>query len=140
MNLKLGAFIIVFVSLFSLYKTFSNFKRNKLTTRLLAMWSVIWLSIAFFALFPQFLDSIMGFFNMGNRLFFLTSGAIIILFVIIFYLTSTISRMNKKLSTLAQEVSILNFKLEEKEAKGQGEPNVNPRTHERTHQRKEIDK
>jgi hypothetical protein len=79
------------------------------------MWSFIWLAIGVFALFPALLDKLMRLVNMGDRSFFLTTGAILILFMIIFYISSSMSRMNRKISKLIREIAILNYKLDEQD-------------------------
>lgn len=114
MNTKIAAFIIAILSIFAIYLTIKTFKRDKLSTQLFLMWLFLWSAIGLFALFPSLLDSLMKFVKMGNRLFFLTTAAILILYVIIFYVSSTLSRMKIALSKLVQEISILNSKLEEK--------------------------
>ena len=78
------------------------------------MWLFIWFVIGFFALFPFLLDRLMRFANMGNRLFFLTTGAILLLYIIIFYITSNMAKMNKKISDLVQEIAILNYGIRKK--------------------------
>ena len=114
MNLKLGAFIIALLALYGICMAIRMFKRDKLTTRLLFMWLLLWFTIGFFALFPSLLDRLMHLANMGNRLFFVTVGAIVILYVILFYVTSNLSNANRKISKLVQQISILNYKLEDK--------------------------
>lgn len=113
-NTKIAALLIVAFSLGSILKAIRTFRQDKLSTRLLVMWIVIWAGISFFAVFPGFLDWIMQMVNMGNRTFFLSTGAILILFVIVFYLSSHISRLNHKISGLVQEIAILNYRLEDK--------------------------
>ena len=113
MNIKLGAFLVFGFAIAAIIQTIGNFKKDKLTTRLLFLWLSIWSSIGFFALFPQFLDYIMKYLNFGNRLFFLTTAAVLILFVIIFYLSSNMAKLNHKVSKLVQEIAILKFKQEE---------------------------
>lgn len=112
MNTKLGAFIIAALMIWAIIKTIKTFKKGKLTTRLLFMWTGIWFAIGFFALFPHYLDYIMKYLNFGNRLFFITTGAILLLFIIIFYLSANIARLNQKVSRLAQEVALLKNKME----------------------------
>jgi len=114
MNPKLGAFIIAIFAILAIVRTVQIFRRNKLSTRLLLMWLSIWFAIGFFALFPSVLDKLRKFFNMGYRPFFITTAAILLLYVIIFYVTSGMSRINRKISKLTQEIAILNYKLGEK--------------------------
>ncbi len=112
-NTKAAALLIVAFALFAILKAIRTFRQDKLSTRLLVMWITIWTGISFFAVFPGLLDRAMQMVNMGNRTFFLSTGAILILFVIVFYLSSHISRLNHKISVLVQEIAILNYRLEE---------------------------
>ena len=111
--MKLGAILILLLALGAIIQTIKNFRENKLTTRLLFMWLMIWTAIGFFACFPHFLDYLMKYLNFGNRLFFLTMGAILILYIIIFYLSANIAKLNQKVNKLIQEIAILKFRHEE---------------------------
>jgi putative solute:sodium symporter small subunit len=114
MNVKLAAFIILFLSIMGMASTVRIYRKDKLSTRLFAMWMVIWFAIGFFSLFPSALDRLRLLVNMGDRLFFLTTGAILLLYIIIFYVTSNLSKMSRKLNKLAQEIAILNHNLEDR--------------------------
>ena len=111
MNTKLGAYVIAILATLAVMKTVRIYRENRLSTRLFLMWLIIWFIIGFASLFPSTLDTLMRLANMGNRIFFLTTGAILILYMIIFYITSNISRTNRKISKLVQEIAILEYKL-----------------------------
>lgn len=112
MNTKLAALIICFFSIFIIIRAIQIFRRGRIASRIFLLWVLIWASIGFFALFPSLLDNIMKFVNMGNRLFFLTTIAIIILFMVLFYVTSVLSRLTRRVSKSIQEIALLNYKLE----------------------------
>lgn len=112
MNTKLAAFIIVIFSIFAIIMTVRIFRKDRLSTRLFLMWLFIWFAIGFFALFPFVLDKAMKAVNIGSRAFFITTGAILILYIVIFHISSNMSRMDRKISKLAQELAILNRKLQ----------------------------
>jgi len=113
MNTKIGAFLIVFISILAIINTIWMFKKDKFSTRLFLMWLFVWSAIGIFAFFPSFFDYLMKLANMGNRTFFITTGAILILYIIIFYVTTHISKMNRKIAKLVQEIAILNYRFEE---------------------------
>jgi hypothetical protein len=117
MNTRVGAIAIFFFSILAILLTIKLFKKDRLSTRLLFFWFAIWFSIGFFALFPQLLDYLKNYLNIGNRVFFLTWSGILILFIVIFFLTSHMTRMSRKMAHMAQEIALLNFKLEEFENK-----------------------
>ena len=47
---------------------------------------------------------------MGDRPFFITTGAIIVLFIFIFYISSTVSSAKKQIVKLTREIAVLNYK------------------------------
>ena len=112
MSTKLASFLISIFAVFAIVITIRTFRKNRLSTRLFLMWLFIWSAIGFFALFPSLLDALMQVVNIGYRPFFLSTGAILILYVIIFYISSNVSSTNRKISKLVQEIAILNHKLE----------------------------
>ena len=107
MNLKVGAYVIAIIAAFGFVNTLRMFKRDRLTARLLLMWLAVWFSIGFFALFPSLLDRLMRLAQMGDRPFFLTTGAIVLLYILMFYISSAVSRMNAKIGKLAQQIAIM---------------------------------
>lgn len=111
MNTKLGAFFIVAFAIIIMAKTVEMFRKDKLSTRLFILWLLTWFAVGFFALFPSMLDKIMKFLNMGDRPFFITIAAILVLYMMIFYITSNIARANRRISKLVQETAILEYKL-----------------------------
>jgi len=110
MNTKVAAYLILILSLFAILRTIKLFRRDVLTIRLLLLWISIWISIGFFALFPSLLDFLRQYINMGDRPFFITTGAIIVLFVFIFYISSTVSSAKKQIVKLTREIAVLNYK------------------------------
>ena len=114
MNTKLAAFLIAILALLAVLNTIRSFKRNRLSARLLFMWLFIWVCIGFFSLFPSPLKVLMSWVGMGNKLFFLTTGAIILLYVVIFYVSSSLSNMRLSIARLTQELALLRYELEEK--------------------------
>lgn len=113
MNIRISGLVICFFALAAVIYTIKKFKQDRLSLPLMFFWSGAWFAIGFFALFPNLLDYLMRFVNMGNRMFFLNVTAILILFAIIFYLTTVISRMNRKLVNMVREIALLRFKLEQ---------------------------
>ena len=112
MSTKIAAYIITLLAIFAILQTIKLFRKDLLSTRLLFLWLLIWLFIGFFALFPSLLDSLRNFVNMGDRLFFITTGAILILFIFSFYTSSSLSSTDKKIIKLTREIAILNYKID----------------------------
>jgi hypothetical protein len=118
MNTKLGAILVCVLAVAGIIQTIKMFRNHKFTTRLLFVWLFLWAAIGCFALFPHWLDYLMKTLNFGSRPFFLFTGAILILYIIIFHLSATISKLNHKILKLTQELAMLRFKLEQKEDSG----------------------
>ena len=114
MNTKLGAFIIAIFTVIAILNTIRIFRDDKIPTRLFIMWLVIWFSIGFFALFPSMLDGFMEAVNMGDRLFFFTVMGILLLFILIFHISSSLAQIRRQLFQLAQEIAILKYDFSEK--------------------------
>jgi len=111
-NDKLGALVIAIFAIGAILVTVRIYRKNRFSTRLFFMWLFIWLIVGFLALFPSVLDKLMALANMGNRMFFITSAAILFLFILIFYLSANVSKMNRRISKLVQNIAILDYKLE----------------------------
>jgi hypothetical protein len=110
MNTKLAAYIIFCLCLLAIYQTIKLFRKDVLTVRLLLLWVTIWISIAVLSLFPSLLDFFRQHVNMGDRPFFVTTGAIMVLFVMIFYLSSALASTRKNIVKLTREVAVLQYK------------------------------
>lgn len=112
MSFKLISFVVAFLAAVVISVTIRLFMRDRLTVRIFLMWIFLWIIMGFFALFPGALDYLMGMVTMGNRLVFLFVSAIVIVYVVLFYISSHTTEMNRKVSKLAQEIAILNSKFE----------------------------
>jgi hypothetical protein len=110
---RLVGVVVFALSVFAIIVTVRLFKRDRLSARLLFMWVALWCAIGFFALYPHLLDVLMGVVRMGNRMFFLTTTAILILYAMIFHITSSQARTDKTLTKLAREMALMNHRLEE---------------------------
>ena len=115
MSIKLVSFALTIVSLLLVMLTIRQYQRHKLSTRIFLMWLGIWLGIGIFALFPSLLDQIVFFLNMTIRLNFFLILGIFALFMIVFYLSSNITSLSRRVSKLVQENAILEYKLKKLE-------------------------
>jgi len=113
MNTKLAAFIISFTAVVLIITTTHAYRRNRLSTRIFFMWLFIWSSIGFFALFPSLVDKVMELAHMTIRMNFILMSAILLIFIIIFYISSKTAVLARKVSKLSQDIAILNYRLEE---------------------------
>ncbi len=76
------------------------------------VWLLLWASIGFFSLFPNLLDPLMQLAMMKNRMFFILVVAIVIIYTLIFNLSSQMDKVRRTSARLIQEVSLLKHQLE----------------------------
>lgn len=106
--------LFVFSSIIALYYTVGRLKKDTIGIRSAVIWFLLWLFIGFFSLFPKLLNAAMRIAQMENRMFFILITAVFILFALAFNLSSRIDHLQRNISRLIQEISILNAKLEKK--------------------------
>jgi len=117
MSFRVISFLIALLAAVAIYVTARLFRKDKLTIRVFLMWMGLWFAMGFFALFPAVLDYLMRLVAMGDRLVFLFVASIIIVYIVVFYISSRISETDRKVSKLVQEIAILNYKMEEERTK-----------------------
>ncbi|OVE76427.1 hypothetical protein BVX97_00890 [bacterium E08(2017)] len=115
-NTKLMAFLMTVISVLFVLLTVRSYRRNSLPTRIFFMWLVIWMGVGVFALFPSLLDGLMRLCNMTVRMNFILLAANAFLLVLVFYMSSGMAVMKRKLTKLSQEMGIITYKLEQFEA------------------------
>lgn len=111
--MKLISIIVVIAALLILVSVFFMFKRGRMAYTSLVLWSIIWIGIALFFMFPNSLNSISSFFGMNNRMFFVFTVSIIVLFIFVFINYAMSKRLEMKLTKLVQSVSLLSSKVDE---------------------------
>lgn len=89
------------------------FKRNKVSFQTFILWTLIWLVIALAFLFPSAVDGVSQIFGMNNRMFFVFTISIIILFVISCVNFTKHKQNELTLIKLIQQISLLASSLEE---------------------------
>ena len=102
-------------ALFFLYLTIKSALRNKIGVRTACLWLVMWLSVAFFSIFPSMLDGLMSAAGMMQRVFFILIVAVIALLAMVFHLMSKLDQLKHDLARTIQEVSLLSYKIEQAE-------------------------
>ncbi len=113
MTTKLALHLITILSIIAIYFTFNLYRKNQLSTRMLFLWMVLWVSMGIFSVFPGWLDYIRAIIEMKNRLAFLFVFSIVMLFVMSFYFSSKLDMAQNKIMKLTQELSLLRYELEQ---------------------------
>ena len=112
--MKTSTYSIFFavLSIIAIYLILTRLKKDNMGIRSALIWMILWFGIGFFSLFPELLNMAMRFAQMENRMFFILVSAVFILFALVFNLNTRMDRMQRNISQLVQELSILNYRLE----------------------------
>jgi hypothetical protein len=105
--------LFLIVSCLALWRTVVNLKREAIGIRSALIWTILWLSIAVFSVFPNLLNKAMRMAQMETRIIFILVIAVFILLALIFNLVSRMETMQRNLSKLVQEIALINSKIEE---------------------------
>lgn len=127
--------LIFILSAFAVFQTARLFIQERTSFRTALFWSLVWLAIGIFGLFPALLDYIMVPTMMKQRLFFVVVIAILILYALSFRQGSENAEVKRKLGRLAQEISLLRYELQDsvksKDKEGSDSPqDTHPKSHE----------
>ena len=94
--------------------TFNSLKKDTIGIRSALIWILLCTGIGFFSLCPSLLNSIMRLAQMENRMFFILTSAVFILFALLFNMGSKMEKMQRTSARLVQEIAILQHRLEDK--------------------------
>jgi len=89
------------------------FKNNKISFQTFAIWNLIWISMALAFAFPKQINQLATMFGMNNRMFFVFTVAIVILFVIVFNIFATNKKNELTITKLAQQMSLISSEIDE---------------------------
>jgi hypothetical protein len=104
--------IFLILSFAAISHTIYRLKNDRVGIRSAIVWLLLWSSIGFFGLFPNLLDPLMQLAMMKNRMFFIMVVAIVIVYTVIFNLSSQMDKVQRTSARLIQEVSLLRHQLE----------------------------
>ena len=107
MKLTTITIVIVIIALFGIVRILMRLSKDKIKIRAALVWLVIWSGVGFFSLFPTLLNGAMNLLQMENRLFFITLVGLLILFALVFGLTSELERTNWRVAKLVRENALL---------------------------------
>jgi hypothetical protein len=113
MKLTSATIVLSSFSLICIVATIWNLKRENLGIRSALVWALLWAAIGYFSLFPGSLDAAMRLAQMGNRMFFISMLAILVLFAFVFGLSSRLDKLDQKLTKLTREIGILAYKIDQ---------------------------
>jgi len=116
MNLEIYQWLVPLICFFFLVRTGLQYSRKRRTIISTIIWFTFWITTMILAIIPnEISDSIakiLGFKSNINAIIFVALG---FLFLIIFYLSSTIERLETKITNLIRKQAIESKEFEEKQ-------------------------
>ena len=107
-------FAIVFAIVFEIF-ILNLVRRNKLDEKYSILWIILGIIILFVAIFPNSIVTIAGWFNVYYPPTLMLLFALIFLGVYIIHISIVITKQNKMIVKLTQELAIVKEKMEKKD-------------------------
>lgn len=106
-NIEIYQWLVPVICLFFISRTFFQFSRKKRGHLSLSIWTIFWLTIAILSIIPNSLSvriaELLGFKSNVNAIIFVALGW---LFILVFYLSATVERLELKLTELVRELAL----------------------------------
>ena len=117
-QLEIYQWLVPIISIYFIIRTFNNYKTGKYSPRNALIWIIFWTSILLLALLPDAIpNSIakgLGFKDHINAIIFVALG---VLFIMVFYLSTAVSRIEDKLTNLVRQLALEQAKAPTDQAK-----------------------
>jgi len=114
MKVTLLSILFLLVSLFAIGLILYRIKFERIGIRSATIWVVLWAGIGFFSIYPDLLNTAVQLVQMKNRMLFLLTISVFVLFSFVFNLSSRLDKTQRDLSKIIQELSIINYQIEKK--------------------------
>jgi hypothetical protein len=115
MQMEIYQWLVPLVGVFYISRTFIQFRKNKRSATSAAVWTVFWCTITVLAIIPNPVSfkiaGLLGFKSNINAVIFVAVGW---LFLFIFYLSSTVDRLEKQITDLVRKMAIEEHEKEQK--------------------------
>jgi len=101
-------FLIIIFALFAISRTISSFKKGKVNTKGLIIWTGLWLTVSIVTLLPQttnFSAKILGVSRGTDVVVYLS---IILLFYIVFKIYIKLEKIESNISTIIKKITLRN--------------------------------
>lgn len=116
MQMEIYQWLVPLVGVLYITRTFLQFRRNRRSATSASIWIVFWLTISVLAIIPNPVSfkiaELLGFKSNINAVIFVALG---MLFVFIFYLSSTVDKLERQLTYLVRNMAIEEEEKAEKE-------------------------
>jgi hypothetical protein len=121
MNLTPLAALIALIAVFSIYRSISRVRADKMGLRAGLFWIILWTALAFFAAAPAAIDSLMAVVQMGDRRFFFAMCGVLVSLALIYELTTEVDRLRRQVARVVQEQALAGWDAKHKRGEGQAD-------------------
>ena len=129
MSTKIASYLVALVAVSVIYVAAGLARKGRFSIGAFVVWSLLWAAIGFFSLFPSLLDHVMRLLTMGNRMFFMTTSGILVLLLLVFYLSSRVLALERRLTKTIQAMAVIEYDLRSRvEAMEDGNESIDDRT------------
>ena len=98
--------IIVCVSILAIFRLLQRLRRDQIGLRSALVWFLLWCGIGLGSVFPDLLTIASQAIQMGNRILFVLLSAVVVLFALLFNMSSRIDRLERNIARLVQELAL----------------------------------
>ena len=106
-NLEIYQWLAPLIAIYYIVRTFRQYKKGKYSPRNTVIWTLFWLGLMLLALVPDTVANSLaeglGFKDHINALIFVALG---ILFLMVFYLSAAINRVENKMTELVRRIAL----------------------------------
>ena len=95
-------FLLLFVA-FAILKTIGRFRKKEITAGQVFFWCLVWITIAFATIFPQWTVIAANKFGVGRGTDFVLYVAVALLLYIVFRLTVRIQKINRDITKIVRK-------------------------------------
>jgi hypothetical protein len=110
------------IACIALWRVLRKFKHETMSIRSTVLWLTMWAVVGFSSIFPETLDYFVTLTRMGNRMLFILVISVFILLIMIFNLSSKLEKIQRDNMLMAQELSILRYRIDSYEKPSPAEP------------------
>ena len=115
MQMEIYQWLVPLVGVFYISRTFLQYRKNKRSATSVAIWTVFWTTIIVLAIIPNPVSfkiaDLLGFKSNINAVIFVALGW---LFLFIYYLSSTIDKLERQITELVRKMAIEEQEKEQK--------------------------
>jgi len=115
MQFEIYQWLVPMIGLFYIARTIYHFSQKRRSITGLVVWLMFWSSVIVLVLVPNYIATsiakILGFKDVVNAVIFVAIG---LLFLFIFYLSSTVERLERQLTTMVRNIALEEVEEEER--------------------------